>query len=171
MLTFLVYTPTFCLHLLFFAFLPFLRIFWKIRPFTVYSLRVHAFFCINFEIEHAKKGRGCRTYTVGITSMVFQVIHMLYLTGTTKEIMLNYIQRQVPPGVGIEVKSAKLAPLPSMLQVFVLQIQGGPISHSFWPKFLELLLIGPPIKITYFSQVLLIRGVSYSPPLYFYYFF
>ena len=29
---------------------------------------------------------------------------------------------------------------------------------------LELFLIGAPIKITYFSQVFLIRGVSYRPP-------
>ena len=42
---------------------------------------------------------------------------MLYLTGTTREIILNYIERNVPPGVGIEVRSFKLAQFPAELEV------------------------------------------------------
>ena len=39
-------------------------------------------------------------------------------------------------------------------------------SKIFQKRYIELpiLLIGAPIKITYFSQVLLIRGVSYRAP-------
>jgi len=45
-----------------------------------------------------------------------KVVHMLYLTGTTREIILNYIERNVPPGVGIEVRSFKLAQFPAELE-------------------------------------------------------
>jgi len=45
-----------------------------------------------------------------------KVVHFLYLTGTTREIMLNYIERNVPAGVGIEVKSFKLAQFPAELE-------------------------------------------------------
>merc|ERR1712235_198620 len=45
-----------------------------------------------------------------------KVVHLLYLTGTTREIILNYIERNVPPGVGIEVRSFKLAQFPAELE-------------------------------------------------------
>merc|ERR1719370_1515323 len=44
------------------------------------------------------------------------VAHLLYLTGTTRELILNYIERNVPAGVGIEVKSFKLAQFPAELE-------------------------------------------------------
>ena len=52
-----------------------------------------------------------------LTIYYIQVVHMLYLTGTTREIILNYIERNVPPGVGIEVRSFKLAQFPAELEV------------------------------------------------------
>jgi len=45
-----------------------------------------------------------------------KVVHLLYLTGTTRELILNYIERNVPAGVGIEVKSFKLAQFPVELE-------------------------------------------------------
>jgi len=45
-----------------------------------------------------------------------KVVHFLYLTGTTRDLILNYIERNVPAGVGIEVKSFKLAQFPSELE-------------------------------------------------------
>ena len=46
-----------------------------------------------------------------------QVCHLLYMTGSTRKIMLNYIERNVPAGVGIEVKSFKLVRFPEDLRV------------------------------------------------------
>merc|ERR1712227_176315 len=45
-----------------------------------------------------------------------KVVHLLYLTGTTRELILNYIERNVPAGVGIEVKSFKLVQFPAELE-------------------------------------------------------
>ena len=45
------------------------------------------------------------------------MVHLLYLTGTTRELILNYIERNVPAGVGIEVKSFKLVQFPAELEV------------------------------------------------------
>ena len=47
-----------------------------------------------------------------------KVVHLLYLTGSTRRVMLNYIQRNVPAGVGIEVRSFKLLQMPEQIKVF-----------------------------------------------------
>jgi len=41
-----------------------------------------------------------------------KVVHLLHLTESTREILLYYIESNVPPGVGIEVRSFKLVPFP-----------------------------------------------------------
>jgi len=48
-----------------------------------------------------------------------KVVHLLYLTGSTRKVMLNYIERNVPAGVGIEVRSFRLAPLPDQIKQHV----------------------------------------------------
>lgn len=45
-----------------------------------------------------------------------KVVHLLYLTGSTRRVMLNYIQRNVPAGVGIEVRSFKLVSMPEQIK-------------------------------------------------------
>ena len=46
-----------------------------------------------------------------------QVVHLQYLTESTREILLYYIESQVPPGVAIEVRSYKLLEMPSKMKV------------------------------------------------------
>jgi len=49
-----------------------------------------------------------------------KVVHLQYLTESTREILLYYIESQVPPGVAIEVRSYKLLEMPSkMKEVFL----------------------------------------------------
>jgi len=45
-----------------------------------------------------------------------KVVHLNYLTGSTRDILLTYIQSNVPAGVGIEVRSFKLVQFPDSLK-------------------------------------------------------
>ncbi|CAG5094473.1 Oidioi.mRNA.OKI2018_I69.XSR.g13588.t1.cds [Oikopleura dioica] len=45
-----------------------------------------------------------------------KVVHLQYLTESTREILLYYIESQVPPGVAIEVRSYKLVEMPSKMK-------------------------------------------------------
>ena len=45
------------------------------------------------------------------------MVHLQHLTGSTREILLYYIESNVPPGVGIEVRSFKLAQFTEKMKV------------------------------------------------------
>merc|ERR1711953_446839 len=49
-----------------------------------------------------------------------KVVHLQYLTESTRQILLYYIESQVPPGVAIEVRSYKLLEMPSKMKKAIL---------------------------------------------------